>query len=232
MKKIFLLKLKNLPIYKQLLLEEALLRTDENNWCLINEGSPTSIVMGIAGQKENLVNTNLLIKNPIPVIKRFSGGGCVVVNEDSIFVTFIFSKKTHNIPLFPEKIHTLMGNFYKRCFNNIALKENDYVIDQKKCGGNAQYIKKDRWLHHTSFIWDFKKKEMNLLLMPAKRPKYRENRSHNDFLCKLKHHFTSKKNFMDLIEKNLSHHYQVENISKKKLFERQFLPHRIETKII
>ena len=232
MKKIHLIKLKNFPIYKQLLLEEALLRTDENNWCLINEGTPPSVVMGIAGKKENLINMNVLKKNPIPIIKRFSGGGCVLVNEDSIFVSFIFSKKTHNISLFPEKIHSLMENFYNECFSNISLKENDYVIGQKKCGGNAQYIKKDRWLHHTSFLWDFNKEDMDLLLMPPKQPKYRGNRSHSDFLCKLKDSFTSKEIFIDLIEKNLSNHFKIEIVSSETLLEKQFPLHRKRTKII
>jgi len=232
MKKINLVKLKNFPIYKQLLLEEALLRTDENNWCIINEGTPPAIVMGIAGQKENLINKDLLKRNPIPVIKRFSGGGCVIVNEDSLFITFIFSKKTHNIELFPEKIHAHMENFYKECFQNISLKENDYVIDQKKCGGNAQYIKKDRWLHHTSFLWDYKKEDMDLLLLPSKQPKYRENRQHNEFLCKLKNHFSSKEEFQTKIEKNLSKHFNVEIVQQETILEKQYPVHRQRTKII
>jgi len=232
MKKINLVKLKNFPIYKQLLLEEALLRTDENNWCIINEGTPPAIVMGIAGQKENLIKEDLLKRNPIPVIKRFSGGGCVIVNEDSIFITFIFSKKTHNIDLFPEKIHAHMEDFYNECFCNIALRENDYVIGQKKCGGNAQYIKKDRWLHHTSFLWDYKKEEMDLLFLPSKQPKYRNNRNHGDFLCKLKNHFSSKEEFQTIIEKNLSKHFHVVTVQQDTLLKKQYPSHRQRTKIL
>ena len=44
------------PIYDQLLLEEALLRSDTRNWCIISEGSPPAIVMGISGKKHELID--------------------------------------------------------------------------------------------------------------------------------------------------------------------------------
>lgn len=50
MKVIKLLRLQNVPILRQLLLEEALLRVDSNNWCIVNDGtSVPAIVMGISG---------------------------------------------------------------------------------------------------------------------------------------------------------------------------------------
>lgn len=36
-------------------------------------------------------------------------------------------------------------------------------------GGNAQAITKGRWLHHTSFLWDFDPTNMLYLQMPEKR---------------------------------------------------------------
>ncbi len=45
-----LLRLHKVPILRQLLLEEALLRADSSNWCIINNGtSVPAIVMGISG---------------------------------------------------------------------------------------------------------------------------------------------------------------------------------------
>lgn len=45
-----LVRFKGLPILKQLHLEERLLRTSSDNWCIINDGTnqPT-IVMGVSG---------------------------------------------------------------------------------------------------------------------------------------------------------------------------------------
>ena len=193
MKKIHLIRLKNTPIFEQLQLEEALLRSDHRSFCIINQGSPRAIVMGISGEPEALLNIENVQKNNIPVIKRFSGGGTVIVDENTLFITFIMSKEDIDIAPFPEPILRWSADLYAGAWNipRFCLRENDYCIGEKKCGGNAQYIKKDRWLHHTSFLWDFSEENMGHLLLPAKRPKYRLNRSHSDFLTRLKEHTAS-----------------------------------------
>ena len=66
-----------------------------------------------------------------------------------------------------------------------ALKENDYVLGERKMGGNAQSIVKGGWLHHTSFLWDYDEDNMHYLTLPNKRPDYRGTRSHSDFLIRL-----------------------------------------------
>jgi len=180
--------LKNTPILEQLQLEEALLRTEEGSFCIINQGSPSAIVMGISGRPEQLIDLDKVKANPIPLIRRFSGGGTVVIDENTLFISFIIDKKDLNLPPFPEPILRWSADLYQRSWQipDFHLRENDYVIGDKKCGGNAQYLKKDRWVHHTSFLWDFNTENMNFLTMPTKRPLYRENRTHIDFLCKLK----------------------------------------------
>ena len=53
-------------------------------------------------------------------------------------------------------------------------------------GGNAQAITKDGFLHHTSFLWDYDTYNMEeYLLLPTKRPQYRHNRNHTNFLISL-----------------------------------------------
>jgi lipoate-protein ligase A len=54
------------------------------------------------------------------------------------------------------------------------------VFGARKFGGNAQAITNKRWLHHTSFLWDFDPANMAALLNPAKQPDYRQVRAtHN-----------------------------------------------------
>lgn len=52
----------------------------------------------------------------------------------------------------------------------------DYCFGEKKFGGNAQAITRKRWLHHTTFLWDFDRNSMELLKHPANAPAYREVR--------------------------------------------------------
>ena len=50
----------------------------------------------------------------------------------------------------------------------------DYCFGERKFGGNAQAITRQRWLHHTTFLWDFDDARMDLLKHPANAPAYRE----------------------------------------------------------
>ena len=60
----------------------------------------------------------------------------------------------------------------------------DYAFGQRKFGGNAQAITKQRWLHHTSLLWDFDPARMQLLKHPSKIPEYRAVRLVvNDLAC-------------------------------------------------
>eukprot|EP00210_Caulerpa_lentillifera_P001111 g1072.t1 len=91
-------------------------------------------------------------------------------------------------------------------YGDFKLKDNDYVFGDHKFGGNAQSITKDRWLHHTSFLWDIDPLLMSTLKQPQKQPEYRKNRSHEDFLCELQSRFKSKEMFIDSIQQAL--HFQ------------------------
>lgn len=228
------LKIKNVPILQQLQLEEALLRTDSTNWCLINEGSPPAIVMGISGKADSLIHFELLNKNPIPVIRRFSGGGTVVVDEQTIFITLICNSEAIKIPSFPNQILCWNGNLYKHPLrkSNFKIAENDYAIGHKKFGGNAQYICKGRWLHHSTLLWDYTPERMSLLKMPQKTPAYREDRTHEDFLCRLDSILESKSAFYQDFISSLSNHFQLKPVSYLEAASFLERPHRKSTTLI
>jgi lipoate-protein ligase A len=223
--KLHLLDLGHCPIFQQLEIEEALLRTHQENICLINRGSPRAIVMGISGQPAQLLDISKVKQDNIPVIKRFSGGGTVIVDEETLFISFLFSKNALPIAPFPEPILRWSGELYQKSWNipHFHLIENDYAIGTKKCGGNAQYLKKDRWLHHTSFLWDYSPHNMEYLLLPSKRPSYRESRSHNDFLCRLKSHAPSKEHLLDQLKHQLGKEFE---LAEFKLSNKAWPEHR------
>jgi len=204
---------KKLHIFKQLKLEENLLKNSEKPYCLINEGTSSSIILGISNIANDLVEVKKAKKDKIPLIKRFTAGGCVFVDANTLFVTFIFSKNSLNITFFPEPILRWAENFYKKVFeaDNFKLTENDFVIDDKKIAGNALYIKKNRFLLHTSFLMDFDNKQMKKYLkIPKIAPKYRENRSHEDFLSPIKKKY-SKEDFILKIKNILKKNFKIRN---------------------
>lgn len=105
---------------------------------------------------------------------------------------------------------------YSPLVSQFILREHDYVIGDKKIAGNAQTITKDRWVHHTSFLWDYDNHNMSYLSIPKKRPEYRANRDHNDFLRRLKPILTGDvAHFRQQLLRKTQEHYDVEVIDKE-----------------
>jgi lipoate-protein ligase A len=230
----YLIHLKNYPIYQQLQLEEALLRTDHRNYCIINEGSPPAIVMGISGKPQELIDLHKVQTDKIPIIKRFSGGGTVFVDEDTLFISLLCQKQIHDFPSYPEPIMRWTEGIYKNAFSipEFHLRENDYVIGNNKCGGNAQYLSKNRWVHHSTFLWDFQQERMNYLLHPKKAPTYRAARSHEDFLCRLSHYYSNKEIFVKKFKIEMQKRYQIEEIPLHKILPFLESTHRKATNLL
>lgn len=229
-----LVELNQIPILQQLQWEEALLRADQRNWCLINRGSPPAIVMGISGQASQLICSERLQGAPLPVIRRFSGGGTVVVDENTLFVTFICQSASLSFQPFPRPLMQWTAEIYRPLFpaGQFNLQENDYAIGERKWGGNAQSIIKGRWLHHSSLLWDYHPPLMDYLLIPAKAPAYRNKRGHTDFLCRLKDYWTDCKDLQENIVKQLSIHFELVQGNLQKVEEVAALPHRKVTALL
>jgi lipoate-protein ligase A len=229
-----LLHLHNYPIYEQLQIEEALLRSDQDNWCLINEGTAPAIVMGISGKPEEFLELDAVRRDQIAIVKRFSGGGTVFVDEETLFITFICQKALHPELDYPHQIMRWAEELLSSSLSieGFHLKENDFVIGNHKCGGNAQYLKKDRFLHHTSMLYNFNEKNMRYLLHPKKTPAYRQNRSHTEFLCKLRDHLPQKQEFALRIKRELMNRYPVVESGLTEVLQALERPHRKMTLLI
>lgn len=151
----------SIPILDQLRIEEALLRADNRNFCIINHPpkDDKAIVLGISGKPELLVHLENVERDDIPLIKRFSGGGTVYTDERVVLVSFIFENSLlPDVKCFPRPIMDWTEEFYSGVIQNkhFALTENDYCVGSRKFGGNAQSITRKRWLHvsrHYTIEW-------------------------------------------------------------------------------
>lgn len=230
MRNLHVIHLNSVPIFRQLQLEEALLRTDERNFCIINTNCPKAIVMGISGNADKLLDVSLIAQDKIPVIRRFSGGGTVVIDEGTLFISFICNPADFSFPAYPQAILQWSEQFYFPLFpEKFHLRENDYVIGMRKVGGNAQYIKKQKWLLHTSFLWDFSQKNMDYLLLPEKRPSYRQDRTHVDFLTQLSSYFSCKNRWITQFKEHLKGSFNIKESLNDEIDEVLNRPHRMAT---
>ncbi|CAL1392155.1 unnamed protein product [Linum trigynum] len=209
-----LVRFKGMPILDQLKLEEKLLRTTSDNWCIVNDGAnaPT-IVMGVSGKSAELLELESVIGDNVPVIKRFTGGGTVIVDGGTIFVTLICNKDAvPKVQPYPRSIMSWSGKLYDEVFQGIGdfqLRENDYVFGNRKFGGNAQSITKDRWIHHTSFLWDYEDRNMTYLKLPSRAPEYRSARDHTEFVCRMRE-YLQRSAFIDKTIKALDNYFMVQ----------------------
>ena len=283
-------------VLERLLLEECLLQTDtQHNWMIAGYHDATQhrylrpppppatqeessngsavIVMGIGGKADQLLDSRKVRDDGVMTLKRFSGGGTVVLDHDSIWTTLIGRPKlgfggvveAFPRPLMKYTADTVFGPLFERLHmkqqqqQNIplgrkqtlvldtkscaventgrvitipieaanelkinekltfSLRENDYVLGERKMGGNAQSIGKNGWLHHTSFLWDFQDEHMNYLLLPQKRPEYRRDRSHDEFLVKLSGVYPSlkKSDFCKELGRVCEAHFAVERVTPR-----------------
>lgn len=207
-----LLCLQNISILEQLRIEEALLRTDTGNWCLFNQGSSPAVVLGISGKPEKLLNAEKWSRQPLPLIRRFSGGGTVVVDSNTLFVTLIIQQADlPEVACYPEPILRWTETLYAPALpaGSFERLENDYAIAGRKFGGNAQYLTRGRWLHHSSLLWDYDPQLMDYLSIPERQPRYRGGRSHSDFLCRLNCYLTSPATLFTGVQQQLSQYFKL-----------------------
>jgi len=164
---------------EQLRIEESLYRAGEGHWCIVNRyaGDPV-VVLGISGKPEKLVYLEKTRKDNVPLIKRFSGGGTVILSPGTFLVSFICGKDglSEGRANSPTELMNWSGEFYKTVFERAGssapfhLRVQDYILgDSRKIGGNAQALSKDRWAHHTSFLWDYDSNVMEYLRIPEKQ---------------------------------------------------------------
>jgi lipoate-protein ligase A len=100
-----LLKLRRFNIYDQLKLEEAIMRVDSRPnvaYFLLNEGTPKKcVVMGSGGNAEEVLHMDHIRQDKFPVVRRFTGGGTVVVSPKTAFVSILGSNQLLTRCTFP-----------------------------------------------------------------------------------------------------------------------------------
>ncbi|KAJ4845044.1 hypothetical protein Tsubulata_010834 [Turnera subulata] len=212
-------RFRGMPILEQLFLEEKLLRTSSDNWCIVNDGTNTpTIVMGTSGKALELVDIHSVLRDGVPVVRRFSGGGTVIVDKGTVFVTLICNKDAvPGLQPYPRSIMSWSGLLYGEVFRGMGdfqLRENDYVFGNRKFGGNAQSITKNRWVHHTSFLWDYEAKNMSYLKLPARAPTYRLARDHLEFICRMKE-YIPRTIFVERTLKALESHFSLQEMNSE-----------------
>jgi len=167
---------------QQLAFDNALLAAGEEVlrfW----ESNETAVVLGKGNRAAEWIDTEACSSDDVPVIRRDSGGGAVVIAAGCLNYTFVFSLQqrpawndvARSFQEILEPIAEALGaSFRVPC---------DLVMDDRKAGGSAQRRTALSMLHHGTFLYDFDSGlAERYLRMPVRQPPYRRQRAHRDFL--------------------------------------------------
>lgn len=117
------------------------------------QNSPTVVI----GRNQNAaveINHPFIVERNIQVVRRLSGGGAVYHDRGNLNFTFITSLAAvghNNFSHFTLPIIDALAAFgVKAEFTG----RNDLTIEEAKFSGNAQYIHRDRLLHHGTLLFD------------------------------------------------------------------------------
>lgn len=150
------------------------------------------VVLGYASQIHLEVDLTACRARDVPVLRRCSGGGTVLQGPGCLNYSLILRIQ----PSGPLQGITTANRFIMER-NQVALQSiiaapiriqgfTDLTLGELKFSGNAQRRKRNCLIFHGSFLLDFDIPLIaQVLRLPARQPRYRQNRSHKDFLTNL-----------------------------------------------
>ncbi len=185
-----------LPVAEALAYTEALsLEGVEETTAFIWKSSETTAALGISQKAEIELNMKNIQANNIPVVRRQSGGGAVILGSGTLCFEVIapITNTTADLNIkesFQEYTAPLVNLLNSRGIpaqmsgvSDISVSIND---ESKKVAGCAQLRKKRALVVHASILVDIDKTLLeNYLQFPSDVPDYRNNRTHTDFCLNL-----------------------------------------------
>lgn len=174
---------------EEVLLEPLVGSTEVTPVIRIWEQEQASIVLGRGEDVFQQVNIEQAKQQNIPILRRVSGGGTVLHRKGNINLSFFFpytfcdglDKLHHSYQI----ILSWVQNSLKESHGIVTQVQgsSDITVNGKKISGTAQARKRYGLLHHLTLLIDFDFSDMKLLLRePKKRPEYRGDKKHLDFL--------------------------------------------------
>jgi lipoate-protein ligase A len=180
---------------ENLALDEALLISAEEGpgeevlrfW----EWTSPAVVLGISGSVQIDVNIEACRAAGVPLLRRSSGGGTVLLGAGSLMYSLILSyDRSDYLREIQPSYRYILGRIstaFGSISNQIEIAGiSDLTIAGKKFSGNAQQRKARYLLHHGTLLYAFDLPLIDQYLrFPERPPDYRGQRNHLDFVMNL-----------------------------------------------
>lgn len=135
------------------------------------------------------VHEEACLADEVPIVRRISGGGAVVIGPGCLNYTIVLSLETHPELRDVAYSYRLILDTIVRALSvpGLAIRDvGDLALGDRKVSGNAQRRGRRALLHHGTLLYDFDCRLMERYLrMPVRQPAYRAGRSHRAFVANL-----------------------------------------------
>lgn len=154
---------------------EALLLWESRNPCVVLPRSGSAADSVVKG-------------SPLPVLRRASGGGAVVLGPGCLNYALVLSLERRPVLLDVEDSYrALLGALAESLpVSGVRPLGSDLALGDRKFAGHAQKRSRGALLHHGTLLYDFDLALVSQALHePQRQPHYRRGRTHADFLVNL-----------------------------------------------
>ncbi len=155
------------------------------------ERSTHAIVLGASRRIREDVDVDACRADGVPIFRRSSGGGTVVIGPGALNVSVILPESAapglSAVDVAHRHVLDRMASAIRGLGRPVdVLGHGDLVLDDRKCAGSAQRRLRTWFLVHCSMLYNFDLDRMGRYLKPpGRQPEYRRGRPHHEFVTNL-----------------------------------------------
>ena len=150
-----------------------------------------AVVLGASGQFHRDVIVEACRLDGVPIARRSSGGGTVVVGPGALNFSIVLprdgSPGLDDVAFAQQSVLERVAVALRVRGQAVAvLGSGDLTLDRKKVAGSAQRRLKRYFLVHATILYDFPLALIDRYTrLPERQPTYREGRTHTEFVANL-----------------------------------------------
>jgi lipoate---protein ligase len=149
-----------------------------------------AVVVGSGGSVGIDVNVEACVADGVPVLRRSSGGGTVVLGPGCLCFSLVLSyERAPRLNEIPASNQYILARIVKALGPLVEAQvegTSDLAANGVKFSGNAQQRKRRFFLHHGTLLCGFDLSRVpKYLNAPERQPEYRRNRPHAAFVQNL-----------------------------------------------
>ena len=150
-----------------------------------------AVILGASCRLGNDVQLDACRADGVPILRRSSGGGTVVIGPGTLNVSVILPETAapglSAVDVAQHYVLDRIAESIRRVGRPVTvLGHGDLALGDRKCGGSAQRRLKHWFMVHCSILYQFPiERIVRYLAIPARQPAYRQGRAHRDFVANL-----------------------------------------------